>query len=192
MAQDWLGLLEALGAEEWCLVGFSQGGMIAQWIAALEPARTKALVLMATSCRTDPSTRDAMEARIAAARASPRQAAEIAAAAVFSAPFMSRNPTFVERFVAQRAMADQQALAAATRALNGFDIRDELRKVACPTLVIAAAGDRLIPASATEEMADLIKGAQMERIENSGHMALIEQPGRVDELIEAFLLANYP
>lgn len=42
MAEDWLALLDALGAKQWCLVGFSQGGMIAQWIAALEPARTRA------------------------------------------------------------------------------------------------------------------------------------------------------
>jgi pimeloyl-ACP methyl ester carboxylesterase len=192
MARDWLRLLDALELAEWCLVGFSQGGMIAQCIAALEPVRTKALVVMGSSCRTNPATQAAMQERLAAAEKSTRAAAELAAASVFSSAFAEREPDFIQRFIEQRAALEFAPLAAATRALYGFDIRPELARIACPTLVIAAAEDRLVPPEASAEIAAAIPGARLERIDATGHLCIVEQPQAVDRLLDAFFAEHYP
>ena len=49
MAQDALALLDALQVREFHVLGASMGGMIAQHLALLAPARIKSLSLMMTS-----------------------------------------------------------------------------------------------------------------------------------------------
>jgi pimeloyl-ACP methyl ester carboxylesterase len=53
---------------------------------------------------------------------------------------------------------------------------DRLGDIACPTLVIAAAQDRLRSLAEAEELRDGIPGAVLRVIENTGHMIPMEQP----------------
>src|SRR4029079_16846441 len=65
-ARDYAALADALGLKRLCVIGLSQGGMVAQKLALLRPDLVSALMLVSTSCKSDPSLRDNMEARIAA------------------------------------------------------------------------------------------------------------------------------
>ena len=49
MADDMLGLAEALGWDRFVLLGHSMGGMVAQFVACKEPARLDGLILMDTA-----------------------------------------------------------------------------------------------------------------------------------------------
>jgi pimeloyl-ACP methyl ester carboxylesterase len=51
MADDMLGLADALGWERFVLLGHSMGGMVAQFMACAAPARLEGLILMDTSYR---------------------------------------------------------------------------------------------------------------------------------------------
>ena len=192
-ADDWHKLLDALQVRRCCLVGFSQGGMVAQALASRMPGRVSAMVLAGTSCRSRPETRALMEQRLAAAEADgPEAAAAAAAASIFSEGFVQRHPQFVAEFVAHRALQDHAALAAATRALYDFDFRQTLRDLRCPTLVLSAADDRMVRPEAGEEIAALVAGAQFRKVPDSGHMIPLEQPAAFDALLDAFLSAHYP
>src|SRR5215813_9493693 len=49
MADDMLGLADALGWDRFVLLGHSMGGMVAQFVACKEPARLDGLILMDTA-----------------------------------------------------------------------------------------------------------------------------------------------
>ena len=94
-ARDYAALADALGLSRICVIGLSQGGMVAQKLALLRPDLVSSLVLISTSCKSAPSLRDNMEARIAAMeKMGPEAAAGIAAESIFSrhgAPPMPRR-----------------------------------------------------------------------------------------------------
>ncbi len=192
MAQDWLHALDTLGVEDWCLVGFSQGGRIAQKLATMAPDRTRALVVAGSGCRDNPASRAAMEQRIEASRHSTRAAAEVAAASIFSPAFMQSHPAFLAHFIDQRAALDFEPLASAMRALFAFDVTADLAAVTCPSLVLAGEADRLCSAAAAREVAAALPHATLHTIAASGHMVTLEQPAAFDALLDSFLKTHYP
>ena len=66
-------------------------------------------------------------------------------------------------------------------------IRDELERVRCPTLVIAAELDSFVPLERARGLAEAIGGASFKIIEGAGHAVVVEQPKRVVDLCLEFL-----
>jgi 3-oxoadipate enol-lactonase len=191
-ARDWLGCLDALSVERACLVGFSQGGMIAQVLAVEHPERVAALVLVSTSCRSDPSAKAKMEERIRLARTDgPAAAARLAASSVFSKRFADTHPDTVEKFVAWRTAMPQDPLLEATRAGYGFDMSAPLAAVRVPTLVMYGDEDTLTPPPVVRHVADCVLGAEVECVLGAGHMIPIEQPAAFESRLGAFLAKRY-
>ncbi|MBJ3775630.1 alpha/beta fold hydrolase [Acuticoccus mangrovi] len=192
LAADWIGVIDALGLADICLVGFSQGGMIAQTIMRDRPELVSALMLVSTSPASAASTRENMEKRLAAeAVDGARAAAEIAAASIFSPAWRERHPDTLEAFLEWRVTADQAALASATRALYDFDVTGTLPAVAVPTLVVAGVDDVLTKPAGMQKIAELVPGAEYLEVADSGHMIPIEQPAAFSELIDRFLARHF-
>jgi 3-oxoadipate enol-lactonase len=190
-ARDYAALADALGLGKLCVIGLSQGGMVAQKLALIRPELVSALVLVSTSCKSDPSLRDNMEARIAAMeKAGPQAAARIAAESIFSPGWRQANPAALARFCEWRAAMPAAPLNAATRALYDFDLSRDLPRIAVPTWVIAGEADVLTRPKGMQEIAALIPGAQYRLIPNSGHMIPVEQPEPLTALIADFLGAH--
>ena len=82
----------------------------------------------------------------------------------------------------------REAFLRQERAIIGrIDSRPHLGKIRCPALVVAARQDQLMPVELLQELASGIPGARLEIIENSGHMAPIEQPEQVTALLVGWL-----
>jgi pimeloyl-ACP methyl ester carboxylesterase len=144
--------------------------------------------LMSTSCKSAPSLRDNMEARIAAMdKAGPQAAAKIAAESIFSPAWRAANPDELERFYAWRSAMPTAPLNAATRALYDFDLSPRLPGLTKPALVIAGEADVLTRPEGMQEIAALIPGAEYRLIPGAGHMIPVEQPELAEQLIAAFL-----
>ena len=62
-----------------------------------------------------------------------------------------------------------------------------LPTIDCPTLVLCGAEDHLCPVEYHELMASRIPGATLEILEDCGHIASLEQPGRVTEALRKLL-----
>ena len=119
---DLLATFDALGIASTAVVGFSLGGMIAQYVAAIAPERVAALALISTVCRTDPALREVMEERIAANQAKgPRAAAETVAKTLFSEPLREAEPEFLEKFYAWRVASPQDPIFDSMRATFALD-----------------------------------------------------------------------
>jgi 3-oxoadipate enol-lactonase len=192
-AADWLGLLDALGVDRACVVGFSQGGMIAQVLALEHPERVAALVLVSTACRSDPSVKGKMEERIRLARTEgPAAAARLAATSIFSKRFTDARADAVEQFIAWRTGMDQESLLEATRAAYGFDVSARLSAVHVPTLVMYGDEDALTPPAVVRYVADCLPKPELVCVPGAGHMIPIEQPDEFESHLQAFLGKHYP
>jgi 3-oxoadipate enol-lactonase len=191
LARDYAALADALGLSGICVIGLSQGGMIAQSLALMRPDLVSALVLISTSCKSHPSLRANMEARIAAMdEAGPEAAAAIAAESIFSPNWRAANAASLARFIAWRATMPTAPLNAATRALYDFDLSHDLRRIAVPTLIVAGAEDTLTRPQGMEEIAALIPHAEYRLLVGAGHMIPVEQPEALAGLLDSFLAAN--
>jgi 3-oxoadipate enol-lactonase len=62
-----------------------------------------------------------------------------------------------------------------------------LGKIRCPVLVIAGEEDRTFPVSETRAMAAAIPGARFVVLPRIGHLAALEAPEVVNEVIDRFL-----
>ena len=109
-AADWAALLDRLQVKQACVVGLSQGGMVAQALALVRPDLVSRLVLVATVCRSNPAARDHMEARILAlADAGPEAAARVAADSIFSPAWRAENAGGLRLRSVRRPAVDQGA-----------------------------------------------------------------------------------
>ncbi|HLZ84735.1 MAG TPA: alpha/beta fold hydrolase [Caulobacteraceae bacterium] len=179
MAQDAVGLLEALGVERAHIVGASMGGMIAQLVAAHHPAMTRSLVsIMSSTGRRDlppgrpeamaalmtPLPSDSREDRIAASMKTwriigspgyPATDAELRADAERDIDRVPYEPTGVSRQMAAIMVAPPR--------------NDILKSVRAPTLVIHGADDPLVPVEAGRDTAGAIPGAELIVVPGMGH-----------------------
>ena len=67
------------------------------------------------------------------------------------------------------------------------DSRPGLGAISCPTLVLCGRQDVLTPVAVHEEMASAIPDAKLVIVENSGHLAPLEQPEAVTAVLRYWL-----
>jgi pimeloyl-ACP methyl ester carboxylesterase len=73
--------------------------------------------------------------------------------------------------------------------MSRIDIRPSLGRIACPTLVLCGRDDQLTPLALHEEMASLIRGAQLDVIDHCGHLSTMERPDAVTAELRQWLTA---
>jgi 3-oxoadipate enol-lactonase len=188
MAEDASGLLGAIGIESAHVLGISMGGMIAQELALAHPGQIRTLALGCTYCGGEGSALAAPEVlqRLTAAMMSGdrllalRTGWEINVSAQFA-----EDADAYERFLAiseQRAVAIPVVMAQ-MQACTAHDTRERLGDLRVPTLVIHGSADQLLPALNGRLIASLIPGAELEILEQVGHLFFWERPGYAADLI---------
>jgi pimeloyl-ACP methyl ester carboxylesterase len=67
----------------------------------------------------------------------------------------------------------------------GVNYTPALKKIDCPTLIIASAKSSEL--SRQQASAAQIRGARFEKIEDAAHAVFVDRPDRFDELVRAFV-----
>jgi pimeloyl-ACP methyl ester carboxylesterase len=191
MAADAVGLLDALGVERADVLGYSLGGAVAQELVIGHPDRVRSLVLYATWASTDEwlRLRFGLWERIAAS-APPEVIADLGALDMFTHRFFEDPARLQMLRAASPADPDPRAnggFIRQWRADQAHDARDRLKAIACPTLVVSAEEDVLVPPRYGHELAELIPEARLEIIRQAGHGALIERADAFRGALEPFL-----
>jgi pimeloyl-ACP methyl ester carboxylesterase len=68
-----------------------------------------------------------------------------------------------------------------------YDYRERLGEIACPTLIVWGACDKVVTAKDAELYEQLIPNARKVIFEDTGHMSMIERPLAFNALLEEFL-----
>lgn len=183
-------LISARGLGRVHLLGHSLGGMIAQDFAARYPGRLASLVLSGTSPafgRSDGEWQQAwVRQRLAPLEAGGNVAVmgpEIVAGLI--AP--GADPSGVQLAIESVAGVPNDAYADAIRLIAIFDRRDNLARIAVPTLVLAGEKDTNAPAAMMEKMAAKISGARYVCLAGRGHLANVEDAAAFNAAIDSFL-----
>jgi pimeloyl-ACP methyl ester carboxylesterase len=71
-----------------------------------------------------------------------------------------------------------------------YDLKLErrLRRVTCPSLVVHAEHDRLIPDEMADRYGELLPNARNETVGGTGHALVYEQPDKTADVIAKFIL----
>ena len=178
LANDAIGLLDALDIDRAHMVGASMGGMIAQVLAAKYPTRTRSLVsIMSTSGRRGlPMGKPEAVAMLSAQPEGPSREQLVAHGmklrTVIGSPGFPADRAelraLVERNIDRRyypAGAARQYLAV----LASGDRVDLLKTVKVPTLVLHGDDDPLLPVDGGRDVAGLVPGARIETFPGWGH-----------------------
>jgi pimeloyl-ACP methyl ester carboxylesterase len=172
---------------ELVLCGASMGGMLALEVVRQAPQRVRALALLGSSAR--PDTPELIRLRTEAIglfeQGRMREVLQANLAFAFDpAHAAALTPAYlamVERAGAAQLIAQNRAVMARA------DQRPLLPRIGCPTLVMTGRCDLLTPPEHAQEMAERIPAAQLELIDECGHMLTWEQPRRVNELLADWL-----
>jgi pimeloyl-ACP methyl ester carboxylesterase len=191
MANDTIGLMDALGIRSAHLVGASMGGMIAQEIAISYPERLRSLTsIMSTTGnpRIPPPTR----AAAAILMLPPPTTKEDYVARFQQTWKMLRVGSFPEDEALDRSRAERCFARGLNPAGVGRQLRailasgsrkERLRSVTTPTLVIHGTVDPLVHPAGGKDTAASIPGAKLLMIEGMGHATPIPTWPRIVDAI---------
>jgi 3-oxoadipate enol-lactonase len=187
LARDVLALLDALEIERASYCGLSIGGMVGMWLGANAPERIERLVLLCTSAHLPPAS--GWQERAAAVREA--GTVEVIADAVverwLTPGFAAEHPELRAELRAMLVATDPEGYAASCGAIERMDLRAELARISAPTLVISAADDPATPPEHQALIAESIAGARLATVAPAAHLAAVERPEAVNELIAAHL-----
>jgi 3-oxoadipate enol-lactonase len=187
MADDARQVLDEAGVGRAHVLGASLGGMIAQEVAAGSPERVDKLVLCcttpggaATVPMPDVTVRLFAEAATLEPEVALRRFVENALAADASAELIQE--LYELRVANPPDPAGWQAQAAAGLTFQGVD-----GAITAPTLIVTGTEDNVVDPRNSDVLAERIPGAEVQRIDRTGHLFFWEQPGAFVSIVSEFL-----
>ncbi|ARU87555.1 alpha/beta fold hydrolase [Pseudomonas sp. M30-35] len=186
MAEDSLGLMDALGIQRFHVLGASMGGMIAQHLADIAPQRVQSLTLIMTSSGAEglPAPSPKLLALLGRREAPNRavaleQQADLLAALGSPEVKDDRQELLHEAQVSYDRAFNPQGVERQIAAILAEPSRVELlNRLRVPTLVVHGTADPLLPVMHGVHVAAHIRGSQLKLIPGLAHrfQAAFKQP----------------
>ena len=159
MAEDTAKAMDELSIKNADIYGVSQGGMIAQVIAAKRPDLVRRLVL----CSTAPYIPD-MSRKVLGDWINCSEKGDVLSLVMSFADNIYTKPyreKYHDAFVKFSELVTDEELSRfliTVRGCEGFDIREQLDSIKCPVLVIGAEEDRIFGAEPSHDIAERTNG----------------------------------
>ncbi|MBT2443731.1 alpha/beta fold hydrolase [Streptomyces sp. ISL-36] len=177
-----LATLDELGVQRFGYAGCSIGGAVGLDLALRAPHRVASLALVATSPRFGSADEFRQRGVIVRtnglepiARTSPEQ--------WFTPGFAAAQPAIVEWAVQMVRTTDPGCYIGACEALAVFDVREALGRIGVPALVLVGSDDQVTGPAEARTLVAGIADARLAVVPGASHLAPVEQPAAVTELL---------
>ena len=170
MAEDLNGAMEALGLSKAAIVGVSQGGMIAQWLALDHPDKVERLVLVVTLSRPNAVIKDVISRWLQMADQGDYKGIMLDTAERSYSPKRLKQSMLEYKLlgsIGKPKSFDRFRIQAASCLTH--DTYDLLDQISCQTLVIGGKEDQIVTGQASVEIAGKIPDCQLFLYEGLGH-----------------------
>lgn len=186
-SEDLAGFLERLKISQTHLIGLSMGAAIAQQFTLDHPEQVRSLTLLSAFSYSDPH----LQNTLAYLRSTIVQGGfptffDEAVRLVVTPEFASANADAIAEMKTRSIQVNfSKAILQAIDACLGFNVKDRISQVSCPTLIVSGEEDVLTPLHLAEQIHRSIAGSQWRILEGVGHNLLI--PEKIPELTRLIL-----
>ena len=160
--------------------GYSMGGAIGLQLALDWPSQLRTLVLVGTGAKmgVHPDILTTIRTNI-------KEGIDL----VYDQWAFSKKTDrdLIETVKRQVLETKSQIAVADWEACDAFDCRARLEEIQLPTLVIVGEEDKLTPVWYSEYLWEQIQGSALEKIPDSGHYVMLEQPDQFNKVLHSFL-----
>jgi pimeloyl-ACP methyl ester carboxylesterase len=185
-----LGALDRAGVGRAVVGGYSLGGAVAAWLAAIHPDRVSKLVLIAPAA--NPESLVGLDYLLAAP-----VLGELTSAFALAGAGAALATRPLRRLISARLRVDPGDLGGTTRrylapgtwgsfvAEQRMLIRELpqlqplLGRIGAPTTILIGKSDRIVPPASARKLAEQIRGAQLHEIDHANHLLLHQHAERV-------------
>ena len=185
LGQDVINLLDHLNVKKANFCGISMGGLTGQWLAIHKPEYFNHVIVCNTAAKI--GQEQAWNDRAQLVREQGLQPiAATAASRWFTESFIQSQAQIVQSLSNDLAASSAEGYASCCEALAKADLREELKNITVPVLVIAGQQDPVTTVADGQYMVDRIPHSQLFEI-NASHISNIECPTDFTQALVSFL-----
>ena len=187
MAADVAEAMEVLNITSAYVMGISQGGMIAQWLAVDFPEKVQRLILAVTTAKPSQLARERIEhwQKLSQSGNFKHLMLDIAQHSYTQKSYQKWRLLYNIMGRLGR-MKDEKRIVIQSQSCLEHNSLEVLKEIQCPTLVLGALEDDVIGVKGSKELAKAISGCQLLILNHSGH-ALYEENKVFQEAVCGFL-----
>lgn len=185
LGQDVVNLLDHLNVKKASFCGISMGGLTGQWLAIHKPEYFNHVIVCNTAAKI--GQEQAWNDRAQLVREQGLQPiAATAAIRWFTKRFIQSQAAIVESLSNDLAAGSAEGYASCCEALAKADLRENLKSITVPVLVIAGQQDPVTTIVNGQFMVDRIINSQLFEI-NASHISNIECPEEFTQAVRQFI-----
>ena len=175
MAADVAEAMEVLNITSAYVMGISQGGMIAQWLAVDFPEKVQKLILAVTTAKPSQLARERIKhwQKLSQSGNSKHLMLDIAKHSYTQKSYQKSRLLYNIMGRLGR-IKDEKRIAIQSQSCLTHDSLEVLKEIHCPTLILGALEDDVVGVDGSKELAKAISGCQLLILKHSGH-ALYEE-----------------
>lgn len=170
MASDQALAMKELGIKKACVLGVSQGGMVAQFLAIDHPEIVDKLILTVTAPYANEVVKNAVNGWIEmAGRDDYLELMEDTAQRMYSDAFLKKNKIMLPLVARLTKPKNYERFYINAYAILNFDAREFLPKISAPTLIIAGDNDKTVGNDGPSELGGAIPNNEVYIYKGLGH-----------------------
>ncbi len=170
---------KALTSNPYVLVGHSMGGAVGLELATNPPKMMKGTVLVATGAKLGVAP---------AVFRMLKENRETFFQTIDKTAFGADCPREIrERLTQPMRECPPSVILKDLKACDRFDIRDRLKEILLPTLIVCGKEDLLTPLKYSEYLKENITDSRLKVISQAGHMVMAERPELLNRALESFI-----
>jgi 3-oxoadipate enol-lactonase len=184
-ARDLAGLLKSLSIPPAVVLGYSQGGPVAQQLALDYPELVSRLVLACTYACNIATFQEKLEGMLGPWLIRLLSTTRFARMTTEAMGYLTPNQaTMLETMIASN---EKPRMIETYKAMLDFDSRLRLHEIQCPTLVLAGEKDNAVPMHHAKMLAQGISGARLQVVPGAGHAMVFTHPQEFVDAVQVFL-----